>query len=195
MILPPLVFPEVVFHKISIFFQISFSEIAFLFLIRNKVTSTSSKSSSWNVEALTQVVEKIRPAEILVKKSTVDQELDCYISRTINHSSEDVNVLSYWESHRDSMPHLASLARKIFHIPLNIATSYSSCSEGRDLIEGSTLLDSDRAEEIIFCKENFFALEPFIFSWKLDEKEFRSHSDKPRLSLSEETKDPGDCHI
>ena len=81
-------------------------------------------------------------------------------------------MLDYWAGYRDVMPRLASLARNIFHIPLGSVTSYRSHSTVESVLtEATTLLDSDRAAEIIYCKENYFRLEPLM-----DEKEFESEN-------------------
>jgi len=99
-------------------------------------------------------------------------EIIYYFQRTSNQTTDDVNVLNYWEGYRDRMPRLASLARNIFHIPLGSVTSYRSHSTVESVYtEGTTLLDSDRAAEIIYCKENYFRLEPLM-----DEKELESEN-------------------
>jgi hypothetical protein len=102
----------------------------------------------------------------------VEKEIDYYFQNASKPTTEDVNVLNYWEGYRDRMPRLASLARNIFHIPLGSVTSYRSHSTVESVYtEGTTLLDSDRAAEIIYCKENYFRLEPLM-----DEKEFESEN-------------------
>jgi len=102
----------------------------------------------------------------------VKKEIDYYFKRASKPTTEDVNVLNYWEGYRDRMPRLASLARNIFHIPLGSVTSSRSHSTVESVYtEGTTLLDSDRAAEIIYCKENYFRLEPLM-----DEKEFESEN-------------------
>ena len=68
------------------------------------------------------------------------------------------------------MPHLATLSREIFCVPTTSASSERCFSAGGNVItDARTLLDSDRAEELIFCKQNYFALEPLIMSWKLED--------------------------
>ncbi len=104
-------------------------------------------------------------------------EIIYYFQRTSNQTTDDVNVLNYWEGYRDRMPRLASLARNIFHIPLGSVTSYRSHSTVESVFtEGTTLLDYDRAAEIIYCKENYFRVEPVLRSFRLDEKEFELQS-------------------
>jgi hypothetical protein len=102
----------------------------------------------------------------------VKKEIGFYLKGASTPTTKDVNVLDYWEGYRDVMPRLASLARNIFHIPLGSVTSYRSHSTVESVLtEGTTLLDSDRAAEIIYCKENYFRLEPLM-----DEKEFESEN-------------------
>ena len=105
-------------------------------------------------------------------------------------------MLDYWKTNRDKMPHLASLSREIFCVPTTSASSERCFSAGGNVItDARTLLDSDRAEELIFCKQNYFALEPLIKSWKLDEEEFTSDSDDSISSLSDCPDNPGNCYI
>ena len=100
------------------------------------------------------------------------KKIGFYFKGDSTPTTEDVNVLNYWEGYRDRMPRLVSLARNIFHIPLGSVTSYRSHSTVESVLtEATTLLDSDRAAEIIYCKENYFRLEPLM-----DEKEFESEN-------------------
>jgi hypothetical protein len=95
-------------------------------------------------------------------------------------------VLDYWKGKSNYMPQLANLARKIFHIPLSSVTSYRSSSTGETVYtESTTLLDSDRAAEIIYCKENYFRLQPLMTSWRLEEREFESDHEE----------NPGNCYV
>ena len=85
---------------------------------------------------------------------------------------------------------------KYFVFPTTSASSERCFSAGGNVItDARTLLDSDRAEELIFCKQNYFALEPLIKSWKLDEEEFTSDSDDSISSLSDCPDNPGNCYI
>jgi hypothetical protein len=54
------------------------------------------------------------------------------------------------------MPMLARLAREIFAIPATSAPSERIfCSAGLIITESQTLLNTDRAGELIFCQQNY----------------------------------------
>jgi hypothetical protein len=104
-------------------------------------------------------------------------------------------VLDCWKTKRDKMPHLAALSREILCVPATSASSERCFSAGGNIITDTrTLLDSDRAEELIFYNQNYFALEPLIKSWKLDEQEFLSDSDDFIPSLSDGPDNPSNCY-
>ena len=132
---------------------------------------------------MTDPNEPNEPTETVAKKT--HKEIDHYYERASQPKTDDVIVLDYWKGNSDHMPQLANLARKIFHVPLSSVTSYRSSSTGETVYtEGTTLLDSDRAAEIIYCKENYFRLQPLLTSWRLEEKEFESEYEE----------DPGNCY-
>ncbi len=130
------------------------------------------KGSRWNVLAFTQNREPNRNrTQISTNNSTIEEEIDFYLNRATQASHENINLLDYWKTNHDKMPHLAALAREILCVPTTSASS-ERCFSASD---SKTLLYSDRAEELIFCKQNYFALEPLIMSWKL-RGSFNEHS-------------------
>jgi len=150
------------------------------------------KGSRWNVLAFTQNREPNRNrTQISTNNSAIEEEIDFYLNRATQASHENINLLDYWKTNRDKMPHLAALAREILCVPTTSASS-ERCFSASD---AKILRYSDRAEELIFCKQNYFALEPLIKSWKLDEEEFTSDSDDSISSLSDCPDNPGNCYI
>ena len=185
---------------VEIFGNVYFLQLAQYFnewINQIESSSASTKGSHWNVLAFTQNREPNRNRiKISRNNSAIEEEIDFYLNRATQASHENVNVLDYWKTNRDKMPHLASLSREIFCVPTTSASSERCFSAGGNVItDARTLLDSDRAEELIFCKQNYFALEPLIKSWKLDEEEFTSDSDDSISSLSDCPDNPGNCYI
>jgi hypothetical protein len=124
------------------------------------------KGSRWNVLAFTQNREPNRNrTQISTNNSAIEEEIDFYLNRATQASHENINLLDYWKTNRDKMPHLAALAREILCVPTTSASS-ERCFSASDT---KILRYSDRAEELIFCKQNYFALEPLIMSWKLED--------------------------
>jgi len=112
-------------------------------------------SSAWDVDTLIPVCENMVPTRTVAKRS--HSEIDFFYRRATYTKIEDANVLDYWKGYSDHMPRLASLARRIYNIPLGSVTSYMGSSTAEIVLtESTTLLDSDRAEENIYCKENYF---------------------------------------
>ncbi len=133
---------------------------------------------------MTDPNEPNEPTEMMAKKT--HKEIDHYYERASQPKTDDAIVLDYWKGNSNHMPQLANLARKIFHVPLSSVTSYRSSSTGETVYtESTTLLDSDRAAEIIYCKENYFRLQPLMTSWRLEEKEFESEYEEY----------PGNCYV
>jgi hypothetical protein len=59
---------------------------------------------------------------------------------------------------------------------------------GNIITEKRTLLNYDRAKELIFARDNFFLLQLFIKRWRLDDKEFQEE-DKAAKAAKEKEKD------
>jgi hypothetical protein len=104
----------------------------------------------------------------------------------VKKEKEKIDVLNYWRKGQSEMPHLANLARYIFCIPTTSGSTEKFIVTPGDVINPvRALVDSDDAEQIIFCRQNYFQLKPFLSSWKLDFFEHASDSDDSGSSLSD----------
>ena len=118
--------------------------------------------------------------------SSVENELAFYVNITEIGMTATTDVLKYWREWQSEMPHLANLARYIFCIPTTSGSTEKFIVTPGDVINPvRALVDSDDAEQIIFCRQNYFQLKPFLSSWKLDFFEHASDSDDSGSSLSD----------
>ena len=118
--------------------------------------------------------------------SSVENELAFYVNITEIGMTVDIDVLKYWREWQSKMPRLANLARYIFCIPTTSGSTEKFIVTPGDVINPvRALVDSDDAEQIIFCRQNYFQLKPFLSSWKLDFFEHASDSDDSGSSLSD----------
>lgn len=118
--------------------------------------------------------------------SSVENELAFYVNITEIGMTATTDVLKYWREWQSEMPHLANLARYIFCIPTTSGSTEKFIVTPGDVINPvRALVDSDDAEKIIFCRQNYFQLKPFLSSWKLDFFEHASDSDDSGSSLSD----------
>jgi len=79
-----------------------------------------------------------------------------------------------------------TLARYIFCLPTTRGSNEKFIVKPGDIIQPRrTLLDCADTEKLIFCRENYFQLRPFVSSWELDNAEYFSGSDSSGSSLSD----------
>jgi len=86
------------------------------------------------------------------------------------------------------MPLLGKVARKFYGIPVTSACSERLFSAAGNVITSSrTLLNTERAEQLIYIHENYWAVEPIIDKWQVrSDKERGRNRPKPPLSQTEE---------
>jgi hypothetical protein len=99
--------------------------------------------------------------------SDIDKELDRWL-RSDRADRTDLDILDYWKSKETDFPLLARVAKKYYGIPITSASSERLFSAAGNVITSSrTLLNTDKAEQLIFIHDNFWLLEPFMDSWKV----------------------------
>jgi hAT family C-terminal dimerisation region len=102
-----------------------------------------------------------------------------------------VVVIAYWKEKEKDLPLLAKVARKYYGIPVTSACSERLFSAAGNVITSSrTLLNTERAEQLIYIHENYWVVEPTIKKWQLcSNKERGKDRPKPPLSQVEEDVD------
>ena len=85
-----------------------------------------------------------------------------------SHTRNDLDILTYWKSQEKVLPLPAKVARKYCGIPLTSASSERLFSTAGNVItSGRTLLNTEKAEQLIFIHDNYWEVEPYIKSWKI----------------------------
>jgi hAT family C-terminal dimerisation region len=126
--------------------------------------------------------------------SPIEQELDTWLKRTPRTTTTDIDILAYWKEKEKDLPLLAKVARKYYGIPVTSACSERLFSAAGNVITSSrTLLNTERAEQLIYIHENYWVVEPTIKKWQLrSDKERGKDRPKPPLSQVEEDVDVDD---
>lgn len=112
----------------------------------------------------------------------------------------DIDILSFWKKTAASLPNLAWLARRVLCIQASSTSSERAFSTGGKVISSSrTLLNTDRAETLIWIMQNFEVLDPLVPKYilrnsdfkKLDQEKAReAQKDKGKEAEKEKEKDP-----
>jgi hAT family C-terminal dimerisation region len=103
-----------------------------------------------------------------------------------------IDILAYWKGKADKMPMLAKVARQFFALPVTSASSERLFSAAGNVVTSArTLLNSERAEQLIFIHDNYWLKEPTIKSMKFRSDKERG-KDRPRPPLSQQVDDPDD---
>jgi len=123
-----------------------------------------------------------RTVSISSSKEKIEEEIAYYLEKAKWVNDIYVHVLKYWYNYPKKMPHLANLARHIFCIPTT-----SEYTAGDFINPVKSLLDCPDAENLFFCRINYFQLKPSISSWQLD--------DVDCVSSSDSDSEPGNSYI
>ena len=123
-----------------------------------------------------------------VEMSAIEKELEVW-----NHlvdagpkDSADYDILAFWKQKEAALPNLAWLAKRILCIPASSTASERSFSAGGRVVSSSrTLLNSDKAETLIWIMQNFREIDPLITKYVLRNKDYRK-IDKERKKAAEQ---------
>jgi len=125
--------------------------------------------------------------------SSIDKELEHWmkVMKKNFNISTDLDILEYWKTQEEQLPLLAKVARRFFAMPVSSASSERLFSAAGNVITSArTLLNTERAEQLIYIHENYWANEPSIKTWKLRSdqergKERAATQNEPQPSTSQ----------
>lgn len=119
----------------------------------------------------------------------IELEIDNYLNNFSDDCYDNVSILKFWQKQELMLPLLSRVARKYLSIPTTNAASERLFSEAGNVITSKrTLLNVEKAEQLIFIHDNFESLSPLITSWKVDLADFKySATSKEPLSQLRKT--------
>jgi hypothetical protein len=86
----------------------------------------------------------------------------------------DIDVLAFWKKTAASLPNLAWLARRVLSIPASSTSSERAFSTGGKVVSSArTLLNTEKAETLIWIMQNFEALDPLVPKYILRNSDFK----------------------
>ncbi len=98
----------------------------------------------------------------------IEKDLDTWLKHTEASDRTDIDIITYWKEKADKMPLLAKVARTFFGLPVTSASSERLFSAAGNVVTSArTLLNSERAEQLIFIHDNYWLVEPTIKSMKI----------------------------
>jgi len=136
--------------------------------VSQSILNTAMDESGWG--RMPKVVSAATPTPRVLAHdiSDIDKELDHWLRSVPKSDRTDLDILEYWKSKETDLPLLAQVAKKYYGIPITSASSERLFSAAGNVITSSrTLLNTDKAEQLIFIHDNFWLLEPFMDSWKV----------------------------
>jgi hypothetical protein len=125
--------------------------------------------------------------------TTIERELEVWnqVIQAPGKANEiDIDILSFWKKTAASLPNLAWLARRILSIPASSTSSERAFSTGGKVISSSrTLLNTDKAETLIWIMENFEALDPLVPKYILRNSDFKKLDQARAKEARKESRD------
>jgi hAT family C-terminal dimerisation region len=116
----------------------------------------------------------------------IEKELDTWMKFTEKSNRTDLDILGYWKEKEQSLPLLAKVARRYYGIPVTSASSERLFSAAGNVITPTrTLLNTEKAEQLIFVHDNYWNVEPTIKKWQT-----RNRSSK-KPTQSQESQESG----
>jgi KRAB domain-containing zinc finger protein len=110
---------------------------------------------------------------------SIEHEIQIYQEVAETTTDVYVNIIEYWKRQQELLPRLASVAREILSIPATSASSERCFSAAGNVVTAErTLLDSERAEELIFIHNNYSTLSKIVKRWRLQESDFLEEEKK-----------------
>ena len=118
--------------------------------------------------------------------SPIDKELQHWLSTTAPPTTRtDCDIIDYWCEKEKDYPLLAKVARKYYGILITSASSERLFSAAGNVITSArTLLNTEKAEQLIFIHNNFWTIEPHIQTWKTMSDKERA-KEKQRLEATQ----------
>jgi hypothetical protein len=98
----------------------------------------------------------------------IEKEIDTYLTVLPKSTRVDLDILDYWKNQEKLLPLLAKVARTYCGLPVSSASSERMFSTAGNVItSGRTLLNTEKAEQLIYIHDNYWLVSPFIKKWKL----------------------------
>jgi KRAB domain-containing zinc finger protein len=134
------------------------------FLNRAMDESEWEQMPSFVTQVDTQSHYQALPRDII----PIEKDLDTWLKHTEPSDRTDIDIIAYWKEKADKMPLLAKVARTFFAMPVTSASSERLFSAAGNVVTSArTLLNSERAEQLIFIHDNYWLVEPTIKSMKI----------------------------
>jgi hypothetical protein len=152
--------------------------------VSQSILNTAMDESGWG--QMPKVVSESTPMPRVLARniSDIDKELDHWLRSVPKADRTDLDILDYWKSKETDLPLLAQVAKKYYSIPITSASSERLFSAAGNVITSSrTLLNTEKAEQLIFIHDNYWLLEPFMDSWKVMTARRKKKSDSNWLQL------------
>jgi hypothetical protein len=98
----------------------------------------------------------------------IEKEIDTYLTVLPKSTRVDLDILDYWKNQEKLLPLLAKVARTYCGLPVSSASSERMFSTAGNVItSGRTLLNTEKAEQLIYIHDNYWLVSPVIKKWKL----------------------------
>jgi len=126
------------------------------------------------------------------EKTAIELELETYLNVLPRDNHVDIDILHYWSTQERVIPLLSKIARRYFGLPVSSASSEQLFSSAGNVItENRTLLNTDKAEQLIYIHDYYWDIEKTIKNWKIrpDRERGRDRSN-PHESAEEIFSDP-----
>ena len=136
--------------------------------VSQSILNTAMDESGWG--RMPKVVRESTPTTRVLPRdiSAIDKELDYWLRSVPKGTSTDIDILDFWKNKESELPLLAKVAKKYYGIPITSASSERLFSAAGNVITSArTLLNTEKAEQLIFIHDNYWTLEPFMDSWKV----------------------------
>jgi hAT family C-terminal dimerisation region len=170
--------------------------------VSQSILNTAMDESGWG--RMPKVVRESTPTPrvLACDISDIDKELDHWLRSVPKAERTDLDILDYCKSKETDLPLLAKVAKKYYGIPITSASSERLFSAAGNVITSArTLLNTEKAEQLIFIHDNYWTLEPFMDTWKVmtdKEKEeerqrlaaTQAREESPRPSTSSQSQTP-----
>ena len=135
----------------------------------------------------TQTVSQASVPDLTV----IERELEVWnqVIQGPSKKETDIDILAFWKKTSASLPSLAWLARRVLSIPASSTSSERAFSTGGKVVSASrTLLNTDKAESLIWMMKNFEQLDPLVPKYILRHSDFKKR-DKALKKVAEKEKE------
>ena len=102
----------------------------------------------------------------------------------------DIDILKFWKKTAASLPNLSWLARRVLSIPASSTSSERAFSTGGKVVSASrTLLNTEKAESLIWMMKNFEELDPLVDKYILRNSDYKKLDKKRKKAAEKSEKD------